>query len=152
MITGTLWHFIYEWSGNNFIVGLFFPVSESTWEHMKLCFFPILLYAPYMNKTLKDKYPSVTASLLCGTLLGTFSIPVIFYTYSGILGRNLMVLDIAAFIASVLTAFFAVYKFSASGRLIPYQLMLKFLVMLLALCFFLFTYHPPDIGIFINPV
>ena len=45
---GTLWHFVYEWSGQNFIVGFFFPVNESTWEHMKMLFFPMLLYSLYM--------------------------------------------------------------------------------------------------------
>ena len=88
IITGSLAHFVYEWSGKNFILGLFFPVSESTWEHMKLCFFPMLIYSLFMNKRLKDDYPCVTTALLSGILLGTFFIPVIFYTYSGILGSN----------------------------------------------------------------
>ena len=39
-IAGTLAHFVYEWSNNNYILGFFFPVNESTWEHMKLFFFP----------------------------------------------------------------------------------------------------------------
>ncbi|MDD7025196.1 MAG: DUF6512 family protein, partial [Oscillospiraceae bacterium] len=43
IITGTISHFVYEWSQNNFILGLFFPVNESTWEHMKLLFFPMLI-------------------------------------------------------------------------------------------------------------
>lgn len=43
-VLGTLFHFTYDWSGQNFLVGLFTPVSESTWEHMKLLFFPMLLY------------------------------------------------------------------------------------------------------------
>ena len=44
-LAGTLLHFAYEWSGTNFWVGLFAPVSESTWEHMKLLFFPMLIYS-----------------------------------------------------------------------------------------------------------
>ena len=44
LITGSLAHFLYGWSGNNHIVGLFTPVSESIWEHMKLIFFPMLIY------------------------------------------------------------------------------------------------------------
>jgi len=41
-VIGTLLHFVYEWSGNNSIVRLFAPWNESTWEHMKLLFFPML--------------------------------------------------------------------------------------------------------------
>ncbi len=45
LITGSLAHFLYDWSGNNLIIGLFSPVSESIWEHMKLIFFPMLIYS-----------------------------------------------------------------------------------------------------------
>ena len=79
-IVGTLWHFVYEWSGQNPIVGLFFPVNESTWEHMKLLFFPMLLYTLYAYKKLKDAFPCIPSALLYGILSGTFLIPLLFYT------------------------------------------------------------------------
>lgn len=151
IITGSISHFIYEWSGNNFILGFFFPVNESTWEHMKLCFFPMLLYSLYMNQKLKYSYPCVTSSLLFGVLLGTFLIPVLFYTYSGILGRNIMLLDISTFIVSVLAAFFAVYKFTLSCKLASHTNLLKSLILAVAVCFFVFTYYPLSIGIFNVP-
>ena len=43
-IIGVLSHFVYEWSGENAFVGLFFPVNESIWEHLKLIFYPALIY------------------------------------------------------------------------------------------------------------
>lgn len=151
MITGTLSHFVYGMSGNNFILGFFFPINESTWEHMKLCFFPMLVYSFYMNAKLRQAYPCVTSSLPFGILLGTFLIPVIFYTYSGILGRNFLPLDIATFIVSVLLAFAAVYRFSLSCRLFPYTHLLKLLIIVVTVCFIIFTYLPPQIGIFMDP-
>lgn len=151
IVLGTLWHFVYEWTGKNFIVGLFFPVSESTWEHMKLCFFPMSLYSFYMNKKLKTQYPCITPALLLGILAGTFSIPVIFYTYSGILGFHSLFLDMATFIVSVLLAFLTVYKFSLSNKLTTHQFLLTGLVLLLLLSFFVFSYFPPSIGLFANP-
>lgn len=39
-LSGTLMHFAYEYSDQNPLVGMFAPVSESTWEHMKMVFFP----------------------------------------------------------------------------------------------------------------
>lgn len=150
-ILGIISHFIYEWSGNNFILGLFFPVNESTWEHMKLCFFPMLLYSFYMNRKMKEDNPCITSSLLFGILLGTFLIPVIFYTYSGIIGKNYIFLDIATFIISVLLAFISVYRLTLSCKINSFSFGLKICVFLVALCFLIFTYHPPDIGIFLNP-
>lgn len=37
-----LFHFLYHWIPLPFL-GVFFPVNESVWEHLKLCFYPILL-------------------------------------------------------------------------------------------------------------
>lgn len=44
LAAGSLAHFLYDWTGSNAIAGLFVPVNESVWEHMKLLFFPMLLY------------------------------------------------------------------------------------------------------------
>ena len=41
-VLGTLNHFLYELSGGAAIFALFCPVNESTWEHLKLLFFPYL--------------------------------------------------------------------------------------------------------------
>lgn len=151
LITGTLLHFAYEWSGNNHIVGYLSAVNESTWEHMKLVFFPMSLYYFYMNNKLKNEYPCVTSSLLFGILLGTLLIPIIFYTYSGILGRSLLILDISTFIICVFIAFSAVYRLSLSCRLKKFQVLLKLLVLLSAVCFLIFTYKHPAFGIFADP-
>ena len=41
---GTLLHFTYKWSGQNKLIGVFSSVNESTWEHLKLSFFPIVIF------------------------------------------------------------------------------------------------------------
>ena len=111
----------------------------------------MLIYSLFMNKRLKDDYPCVTTALLSGILLGTFFIPVIFYTYSGILGRNYVPLDIAVFVISVIIAFWAVYKLTLSCKIISCTFLLKLFVLVIAVCFLVFTYLPPDIGLFIAP-
>ncbi|MCI5621370.1 MAG: DUF6512 family protein [Lachnospiraceae bacterium] len=151
MILGTLSHFFYEWSGLNIIVGLFSPVNESTWEHMKLCFFPMLVYSTFMNRKLKSDFPCITSALLTGILLATFLIPVIFYTYSGILGRTWMPLDITTFFLSVWLAFATVYRLTLSCKADSWTPFLKALVIIIAMCFFIFTYFAPGIGLFAPP-
>ena len=42
-LLGMLFHNLYEWFGQNVFVGLFFPMNESVWEHLKLTFYPILI-------------------------------------------------------------------------------------------------------------
>ena len=34
-VSGSLFHFVYDWTGKNTFIGMFFPINESTWEHMK---------------------------------------------------------------------------------------------------------------------
>ena len=45
IILGTLLHFTYEWTGENKIIGIFSATNESVWEHLKLTFFPMLIFA-----------------------------------------------------------------------------------------------------------
>lgn len=56
-ILGVLLHFTYEWSNDNPAVGLFSAVNESTWEHLKLIFFPMLLLTmmEFLWAHIKDK-------------------------------------------------------------------------------------------------
>lgn len=151
IITGTIAHFIYQWTGNNFFVGLFFPVNESVWEHMKLVYFPMLLYGVFMNHQLKEEYPAVTSTLVLGILVGTFLVPVIFYTYSGMLGKNYIVLDIATFVLSVIIAFWWVYRRALSGITTECTKWILYLTAVIGFCFLLFSYMTPDAGLFYDP-
>ena len=40
LVAGTLLHFVYEWFGGN-VWAVIGAVNESTWEHLKLLFFPV---------------------------------------------------------------------------------------------------------------
>lgn len=148
---GSLLHFVYEWSGQNFFVGLFTPINESTWEHMKLLFFPMLVYSFFEIAVIGKHYPCLYSSLFGGIILGSVFIPVIFYTYTGVLGFHILVLDIAVFIVSILVAFFFSYYFTITCRTADYEVFLNILVFVMAAAFLIFTIFPPNIGIFTIP-
>jgi hypothetical protein len=148
-------HFIYEWSGKNFIAGLFVPVNESTWEHMKLVFFPMIIYTVFVENRLSNDYPCILPAHCIGILIGTWLVAVLFYSYSGILGFNVFILDLAVFIASVLIAFWIAYKLTLSNFCLnmPRQIKILFfiLVILMAICFMIYSYNPLGIGLFREP-
>lgn len=150
-ITGSLAHFLYDWTGKNYIIGLFAPVNESIWEHMKLLFFPMLIYALLMITVFRKNYPGIAASLCLGILTGTLFIPFFYYAYTYVLGKDFFILDIAAFILSILTAFLISYRLASSPVLKQYTLILTGLVLLLFICFVVFTYHPPAGRLFEDP-
>ena len=150
-VLGTLSHFFYDWSGQNPVVALFSPVSESTWEHMKLIFFPILIWSLFMPSCIRESFPALQPALLVGNLPGTWSVPVLFYTYSGILGRNVTFIDIAIFYIAVLISFFVARKLLTSARTESARSLIRVISVLMILAFFLFTFFPPQIGLFAEP-
>ncbi len=150
-ILGTLLHFAYEWSGNNIIVGLFSPINESTWEHTKLVFFPMLLYTAYLNKKLGKEFPCVRLSMIFGEILGVILIIALFYTYSGIIGYHISFVDISIFYISVISAFYIAYKSTMSCYAKKFGTLLEILQITLICMYIIFTFLPPDIPLFINP-
>ena len=151
LITGTLSHFLYSLANNNPVVGLFTPVNESIWEHLKLVYFPMSLYSVFMVQKFKKQFPSIILSLLFGLILGTVSVAVLYYTYTGIFGKNSFFIDILTFILSTVIGFCAVYKTSASRVLKKYAAFLYILASLFLILFLLFTYFPPALEIFNSP-
>ena len=147
-VLGTLSHFFYDWSGQNAFIALFSPVSESTWEHMKLIFFPMLLFSLFGSTRLKEAAPSLTGALILGNLLGTLSIPILFYTYTGITGQNFFIADLAVFFTAVLTAWGAAWKLRDSAKVFRCRILLRSLAVLMCLLFFIFTFRVPGLPLF----
>ena len=151
-LLGTLGHFFYEWSGNNPYVGLFFPVNESTWEHMKLFFFPCLICYLVLCFYKGTSHPMLIYAFPKTILLGTFLIPVLFYSYSGILGFNISALDIATFYISIFLSFTYLYKSICAEKKTRYSIITNILLVVLACMFIRFTNNTPNLGIFKIPI
>lgn len=150
-MTGFLSHFLYDLSGHNLIVSLFTPVNESIWEHMKLLFFPMLLYSLIMICKFRRQYPCIASALFFGILTGTLLIPILYYAYTYVVGRNYFIADISIFILSIVISFGLTYRLTLSHRLESHTFILGLSVCILLVCFMLFTYHPPDSTIFEDP-
>ena len=114
-------------------------------------FFPMLAYSLFMDYKLKEEYPCVTSSLCIGVILSTVLIPIIFYTYTGILGYSISVLNIGYFIISIVVAFIVVCRLTESCKAQKFEWALKMSVLLLMLLFFVFTGFQPNIALFMDP-
>ena len=106
IITGTLLHFVYEWSGESLFVGIFSPINESVWEHLKLLFFPMSVWILIGYFIFGKKFKTYIPSAVIGILSGMILIPMWFYTYTVFTGKPILFLDILSFIISVCVAFF----------------------------------------------
>ena len=153
-IVGTLWHFIYEWSGNNVLIGIIAPINESVWEHLKLLFFPTVIYSVIEYIILKDRPENYISASAIGLFAGLFAIVAFFYTYTGILGYNLSVIDILSYFIGLFIMLIIKKRIlrkntfcSKNAKYFP-----LFFVILLAVLFGLWTFNPLSIGIFTPPV
>ena len=148
---GTLFQFLYEWSGNNFFVGFFTSVNESVWEHTKLLFFPMLIYSFYLKYKLGKDYPAVNNARCSGASSGILLIIVLYYTYSGIVGFHVSFIDISIFYISVILSFLIVYKLTVSNITVKYNALFLVIWISLICLYVIFTLFPPDIPLFISP-
>lgn len=150
---GVLFHFVYEWTGKNPIASLFFPISESTWEHLKLIFFPIALLSIVEYFWLGIHYKNFIVVKFLSILLGMVLTVVLFYTYTGVYGKNNDVLNILIYFVAMAAAYWFSYHMIRGKKLmeIPAKAGYWGFVFLLLL-FFLFSLFPPKIGLFLPPM
>ena len=148
---GTLLHFLYEWLGGAVWIAPFSGVNESTWEHMKLLFWPLLIYAVIESFFFRC-YNSFWCIKLKGTLLGLGLIPTVFYLYNGVIGKSPDFVNIAIFFISAAAVF--IYETYLSGKRSPHckRWLAIATLSLIGLAFILFTFTPPHLNIFKDPI
>ena len=153
IVTGTLLHFVYHWTGQNRIAGLLSPVNESTWEHLKLLFMPALFYSIVEYFAIGNHFPNFIAAKVLGIVFGLLVIVAVFYTYTGIVGRHFLWADILTFVLGVAAAYAYSWRtvHQANAGMIS-QFAALLILLVLAACFLIFTFYPPHIPLFLDPV
>ncbi|MBQ8005560.1 MAG: hypothetical protein IJ303_04535 [Clostridia bacterium] len=151
-LLGTLLHFLYDWLGKATWVAPFSGVNESTWEHMKLLFWPMFIYAIIESFLFKDR-KDFWCIKLRGILLGELMIPVLFYTYNGVIGTSPDFINIAIFFISAAIAYiFETRKFNDETTVCRSPKAAFGVLLGVAVLFVVFTFITPEIGIFKDPL
>ncbi len=149
---GTLLHFLYDWTGKAVWIAPFSGVNESTWEHMKLLFWPMFFYAIEQSFFFKDQ-EAFWCVKLKGILVGLVMIPILFYTYNGVIGQSPDWINIVIFFVSAAIAYiFETKQFSDEAIACKSPKLAFALLSLIAVLFILFTFKTPEIGIFKDPL
>ena len=149
---GTLLHFLYDWLREALWVAPFSGVNESTWEHMKLLFWPMFLYAIVQSFFFKDRGDFWCVKLR-GNLLGLALIPVLFYTYNGAVGKSPDWLNIAIFFVSAAAAYLYETRLFEQGTVACRRPRWAVGVLcLIGALFVVFTFATPEIGVFRDPL
>ena len=152
-IAGTLLHFLYDWTNQSILTAPFSAVNESTWEHIKLLFFPLFIYTIYEYRKIGSKYSSFMCVKLIGTLTGLILIPAIYYTYTGILGTSADWFNISIYYIVAAAVYFFEYRLLKNQQLSCRFSVAAFIIMCaIGLLFVVFTFVQPEIPLFRDPV
>ena len=149
---GTILHFLYEWLGEAVLVAPFSGVNESTWEHMKLLFWPMFLFAIVQSFFFRGRRDFWCVKLR-GTVLGLALIPVIFYTYNGVIGRSPDWFNIAIFFISALMVFvYETRQFKKEATVCKHPRLALIALCIIGIMFVIFTFLTPQLNIFKDPL
>lgn len=154
VMMGTLLHFVYDFSNHSPVVGIIAPVNESVWEHLKLLFWPFIIFSfvdYFINKNHLGN--SFTITLIC-VAMGMLLIVFLFYTYTGIIGKNFLIIDILIFVIALTASNYLYFKMMNDSSLQNDKINMISLILLISLMliFVFFTFDPPQIPLFMDPL
>lgn len=152
VLAGSALHFVYGWSSQNALVGLFAPVNESIWEHAKLVFLPPLLWYGFTSLSAgRDRsHELVGASAVALWFMPLFQI-AFYYVYVAVAHRDVFVMDLVDFTLAVVLGQVLFYRLAThlhcrrAGRIAA-----VLSIVALAGIFVVFTVRPPHILLFVD--
>ena len=151
-LSGTLLHFLYDFTGGSALAAPFSGVNESTWEHMKLLLWPLLGFAAVQRVFFRERGDFWCVKLR-GILLGLSSIPLLFFTYNGVIGKSPDFVNIAIFfLAAAISLGYELRLFSDGEIPCRRPYLARLFIALIALSFVVFTFAPPEIELFRDPL
>lgn len=150
-LAGSTLHFVWEWSGRNMIVAIFAATNESTWEHLKLAFWPALALAP-IQRMIYGVFPGWLPATAIRCLLPPGLIVALFHAYTALLGGHHLAADIAIFAIAILAGeglghAVLTRESGATARATALGLLVVMTVLFATL-----TFSPPDCFLFQVPV
>jgi hypothetical protein len=149
-LIGAALHFTFELSDfSSNVVAYFSAVNESTWEHLKMVFFPGLVFAlieyTYVREEVNNYLVAKAASLFLMPLI----IVVGWYLYAPAVGRSIFPLDLLLFYIAVAVGQVVSYRILTRPPLAKrYQQLSIAGILLLFVAFSTFTFYPPRIFLF----
>lgn len=145
---GFFMHFIYELSNYSRVVGLFAPINESPWEHLKLLFFPYFIFTIILYIFTKRNSKNILFGNFIAILLGMIFTISSFYTLHGALGTNLIFIDILIYLLSVAVTYILCMYFLKNNTFSINNTIGFMLFILMLLIFIICTFIPPRVPLY----
>jgi len=150
---GALLHFAFEWSGQLPPIGVFAAVNESVFEHLKLTYWPALLYASIEYRLVRVSANNFLVAKTAGIYVMPVVIMALFYAYTTATGTENLIADIMIFIGAVALGQLTSYRILTRPRLRnSYHISALVGIISLGVIYAVFTFRPPQLPIFLDPV
>ncbi len=152
VVLGSFLHFAFDLSGQWPPLALIAAVNESVWEHLKLGFWPALFYALIEYRYLgKSTTNFILAKVTCLYLISV-SITALFYLYTAFI-EDMLVADIAIFVLAIIIGQMTGYCLLSHQKLPEHFRVLAIVALVISiLVFSLFTFFPPHLPVFRDPL
>ena len=148
-LVGAALHFTHELSGYSDYVAFFSAVNESTWEHLKMVFWPGLLFALIEYTYVKDEVNNYFVAKIATLIIMPFIIVAGWYAYAPAVGRSIFPLDLLLFYIAVAVGQIVSYKILTAqplGVRLYWSAWATFIALFIA--FSAFTFYPPRMFLF----
>ena len=152
-IFGTLLHFFFDLTGGNAVAALFSAVNESIWEHIKLIYYPMLIFSLIEYRLWGKESGNFWCVKLRGMLLALVLIPSLYYTYTGSLGISADWFNVTIFFITAAAVYYTETKHFRENRhgLLDGRICFA-LLLVIGVLFIYFTFRTPRIPLFRDPV
>jgi len=150
LTVGSVLHFTWEWSGRNTFVAVFSATNESTWEHLKMAFWPAASLTPF-HRWFYGQQPGFLPGTAVRCLLSPLLIVGLFHGYTAVLGTNYLALDIGIFAIAIFAAEWAGHRVlrHAFGKAV--HIGAAILLVLAIAAFAALSFMPPENFLFQDP-
>ena len=148
LVIGTIDHFIYEWTGNNTLIGIFAATNESIWEHVKLALFPMLVIFLLGGFLFSKKVNNYFLAVFCALSVMILFIVFGFLGYTMFTRKAFLPLDISIFTSGIILGYLTAYRifFMPKRKLLNYFAVVG--ILFIVAVFLTCTYHAPDFFLF----
>lgn len=152
IFVGSVMHFAFAWVGYWPPFALIAAVNESIWEHLKLAFWPGVMWALLMPLPPNLSRSVVMSAKGISLAITAILIVVVFTSYTAILGHNLLFMDIGTFVVAIFAGqMVSAFLIARSRDLETFILWPGFAILALQLlAYSVLTYFPPDHWLFIE--
>jgi len=152
IVLGGALHFVFDLSGEWPPLALIAAVNESVWEHLKLGFWPALVYFLIEYRYIRKSSSNFLFAKAIGILLIPAAITVLFYAYTAFI-QDMLAADLTIFVVAVVVGQLTSYKVLTVSPLPSWVNRLGMvLLILLAIAFGTLTYYAPQLPIFRDPI